>query len=61
MLIKKLIMFICADITYILIQEKELVEFSESIDSYDEKATFQDMNVSRPIMKVQGKFQMSHK
>ncbi|CAC5387537.1 DDX27 [Mytilus coruscus] len=32
-------------------EEKELVEFSETIDNYDEKATFQDMNVSRPIMK----------
>lgn len=32
-------------------EERELVEFSESIDSYDEKVTFQDMNISRPIMK----------
>lgn len=34
------------------IQEKEKVEFSETVNSYDDKLTFQDMNVSRPLMKV---------
>lgn len=36
----------------IAFKEKEKVEFSETVDSYDDKLTFQDMNVSRPLMKV---------
>ena len=28
------------------------MEFSETVNSYDDKLTFQDMNVSRPLMKV---------
>ncbi|XP_052718282.1 probable ATP-dependent RNA helicase DDX27 [Crassostrea angulata] len=35
-------------------EEKEKVEFSETVDSYDDKLTFQDMNVSRPLMKGLG-------
>ena len=38
--------------SYILYQEVEKIQFSESIDTYDEKMTFQDINVSRPLMKV---------
>ncbi|KAK3085997.1 hypothetical protein FSP39_011961 [Pinctada imbricata] len=32
-------------------EEKEKIEFSESIDAVDENISFQDMNVSRPLMK----------
>mgnify|MGYP003691433173 CR=1 FL=1 len=39
-------------IVFFFIQEKEKVEFSETVNSYDDKLTFQDMNVSRPLMKV---------
>jgi len=28
------------------------VQFSERIDTYDENISFQDMNISRPLMKV---------
>ncbi|XP_061197731.1 probable ATP-dependent RNA helicase DDX27 [Saccostrea echinata] len=40
-------------------EEKEKVEFSESVDSYDEKLTFQDMNISRPLMKGLGQMNFS--
>ncbi|XP_048779309.2 probable ATP-dependent RNA helicase DDX27 [Ostrea edulis] len=40
-------------------KEKEKVEFSETVDSYDEKLTFQDMNVSRPLMKGLGHMNFS--
>ena len=33
-------------------QEVEKVQFSENVDTYDENMTFQDINVSRPLMKV---------
>ncbi|KAJ8303048.1 hypothetical protein KUTeg_019444 [Tegillarca granosa] len=32
-------------------EEKEKIEFSETIDTFDDQLTFQDMNVSRPLMK----------
>jgi len=32
-------------------EELAKVEFSESIDSYDDKVVFQDMNLSRPLLK----------
>ncbi|KAK0051533.1 ATP-dependent RNA helicase DDX27, partial [Biomphalaria pfeifferi] len=31
--------------------QSEKVQFSESIDTYDEKLTFQEMNLSRPLLK----------
>ncbi|BFZ13504.1 hypothetical protein BsWGS_16543 [Bradybaena similaris] len=31
--------------------EQAKVQFSESVDSYDDKITFQDMNLSRPLLK----------
>ncbi|XP_062582142.1 probable ATP-dependent RNA helicase DDX27 [Saccostrea cucullata] len=40
-------------------EEKEKVEFSETVDSYDEKLTFQDMNISRPLMKGLGQMNFS--
>ena len=39
-------------ISYILYQEVEKIQFSENVDTYDDKMTFQDINVSRPLMKV---------
>ncbi|KAK3603885.1 hypothetical protein CHS0354_042892 [Potamilus streckersoni] len=32
-------------------EEAEKIQFSENIDTYDETLTFQDINVSRPLMK----------
>ncbi|CAG5134459.1 unnamed protein product, partial [Candidula unifasciata] len=32
-------------------EEQVKVQFSESVDSYDDKITFQDMNLSRPLLK----------
>ncbi|XP_078339049.1 putative ATP-dependent RNA helicase DDX27 isoform X2 [Crassostrea virginica] len=40
-------------------EEKEKVEFSETVNSYDDKLTFQDMNVSRPLMKALGQMNFS--
>ena len=34
------------------VQEQEKQEFSESIDTYDDKLTFSDLNIARPLMKV---------
>ncbi|XP_069112674.1 probable ATP-dependent RNA helicase DDX27 [Argopecten irradians] len=32
-------------------EEPEKIEFSESIDTFDDRVTFNDMNISRPLMK----------
>ena len=34
------------------VQEQEKQEFSESIDTYDDKLSFSDLNIARPLMKV---------
>ena len=34
------------------VQEPEKQEFSESIDTYDDRLTFSDLNITRPLMKV---------
>ncbi|XP_041376126.1 probable ATP-dependent RNA helicase DDX27 [Gigantopelta aegis] len=35
-------------------EEPEKIEFSENIDTYDDNLTFQDMGVSRPLLKTLG-------